>query len=320
MLRRRFVGLVTALVLALPTMAAPAFGDEHEPECVKVDEVTGECIIVVTPPEEPREPGEPGEPGGGQTGGGSPQQCVNRTYEPTGVIACTQTSPRFGVASWWSNEMQCYVGLAPDEEQNNPIYWQGQPMDGPGAIYFCEAPRILEAGINAYFFWSEAPPGGPAAPPDPEELARQAIRTMGLRAIDIGIVPEDLPGRVGIIGMPTWMWVENPGPNTVGPITRSASARGYTVTATARVTKVVWNMGDGKSVTCTGRGTPYADSYGRKSSPTCGHTYTRDGRYTVSATSYWTIEWSGIGQSGSISLNFMRSTTITMGESQVLVQ
>ncbi len=319
MLKRLVRLLITTALLVPLTFLGATAATADPPEC-EVDEVTGECIIIVTPPEEPGEPGEPGDPGGPGDGGSTPQKCVNNTYPPKGPVPCTQTSPRFGGSSWWSNEMQCYVGLAPEREQNNPIYWGDRPMDGPGAIYFCEAPRILEAGMNAYFFWAETPPGGPAAPPDPEELARQAIRSMNLRAIEIGIVPEDLPGRVGIIGMPTWMWVENPGPTTLGPITRSASAAGYTVTATAKATKTVWNMGDGKTVTCTGPGTPYADSYGRKSSPTCGHTYIRDGRYTVTATTYWTVEWAGIGQTGTITFDFTDSSTITMGESQVLVQ
>ena len=103
-----------------------------------------------------------------------------------------------------------------------------------------------------------------------------------------------------------------------GPITRSASAGGVTVTATAKVNTVVWDMGAGKSATCTGPGTPYADSYGKQSSPTCGHA--RQGGYTVTATSYWTVDWVGRGQSGTIPLQFSRSTTITMSEVQVIVR
>ena len=58
--------------------------------------------------------------------------------------------------------------------------------------------------------------------------------------------------------------------------------------------------------------------WGKNSSPTCGYTYTRQGVYTVAATSYWEVAWTGIGQSGTIALNFSRSATITMGEVQVL--
>lgn len=142
---------------------------------------------------------------------------------------------------------------------------------------------------------------------------------MQLRAIDVGIVPEARPGSVGLVGMPNWMWVENPAQNTWGPITRTASAAGYTVTATAKVAQVVWDMGDGQVVTC-GEGTPYEDSFGKKSSPTCGHTYIRQGEYTVTATSQWVITWSGIGQTGTIPMNLTRTADLTIGEAQVLRQ
>jgi hypothetical protein len=108
------------------------------------------------------------------------------------------------------------------------------------------------------------------------------------------------PGSVGIVGLPTWMWVADPGQHTWGPITRTASSAGYGVTATAKVQRVVWAMGDGNTVTCTKRGTPYADSFGKRASPDCGYTYTRQGTYTVRATSYWRVIWAGIGQSGTI--------------------
>jgi hypothetical protein len=171
-----------------------------------------------------------------------------------------------------------------------------------------------------YSLWSAAPPAGPAAAPDPRVLAQQAIALMRLRAINIGIVPEPLAGSVGIIGMPTWMWAQNPSLSTWGPVTNSASAGAFTVTATATVDRVVWAMGDGSTVTCTGAGTAYQDSFGKKSSPTCGHTYTRQGTYTVRATSFWTVQWAGVGQSGTIPLNFTATTNITMGEAQVLTQ
>ena len=163
-------------------------------------------------------------------------------------------------------------------------------------------------------------PAGPAAPPDPRVLALRAIATMRRRAIGIGIVPEPRVGSVGIVGLPTWMWVANPGRHTWGPITRTPSSAGYSVTATAKVQRVVWAMGDGHTVSCTQRGTPYEDSFGKRSSPDCGHTYTRQGRYTVRATSYWLVTWAGIGQSGTIPLDFTRTAVITMGEAQVLIR
>ena len=96
------------------------------------------------------------------------------------------------------------------------------------------------------------------------------------------------------------------------------SAGGFAVTATGRVDRLVWSMGDGSTVVCRTPGTPYADGFGKRSSPDCGHRYVRQGVYTVRATSYWVVAWSGIGQSGEIPLQFTRSAVVTMGEAQVL--
>ncbi|MGI5190007.1 hypothetical protein ACQEVI_17840 [Promicromonospora sp. CA-289599] len=144
---------------------------------------------------------------------------------------------------------------------------------------------------------------------------------MSLSAIEIGIVPENEPGRVGLVGMPVWLWVEDPGESTTGPITRSASAGGYTMTATARLDRIVWDMGDGTTVTCVSPGTPYEDRFGVADSPDCGHRYQKQGDpYTVTATSFWTVQWEGVGQTGTIPLDFTRSTQIVVGEAQVITQ
>ena len=291
---------VFGLMVAIPASAAPVTCGPGE----SWDPGTKVCVISVT---------IPGAPGGGGGSGGGGVLPGSPAVVPTcsfGVeIPCT-----WGDA-WWNNDLMCYVSPA-DVAPDDPRWGDHYPE---GAIYLCYNP-YLGPGIAGFFFWSAAAPGGPAAPPDPRVLAQQAIETMNLQAVAIGIVPEDAPGRVGVIGMPTWMWAESPTENTVGPITRSASAGGFTVTATATMTKVVWNMGDGTTVTCTGTGTPYEDSYGKSPSPTCGHTYTRQGERTVTATSYWSVAWSGIGQSGTIPLTFSNSTSITMGEVQVLTQ
>lgn len=98
---------------------------------------------------------------------------------------------------------------------------------------------------------------------------------MQLRAIEIGIAPKSGPNRMGLIGMPTWMWVANPTANTWGPISRTATAGGMKAMVTAKVNRVVWNMGDGHSVTCAGQGHPYHQWIGKRDSPDCGYHYTR---------------------------------------------
>ncbi|WP_152185928.1 PKD domain-containing protein [Segeticoccus rhizosphaerae] len=203
--------------------------------------------------------------------------------------------------------------------------WSGHEK---GTIYTCYYALTDREGAGANVdglmqagtvdFWAAAPPEAPA-PPDPRKLADRAVESMRLQAIGIGIVPEPKPGSMGLVGMPNWMWVQNASPNTWGPVTRTASTGPFSVTATAKVRNVVWDLGDGQRVTC-GQGTPYRDMYGKKDSPTCGHTYTRQGDYTVRATSNWVIDWSGIGQSGTITMPLTRTATVHIGEAQVLVQ
>jgi hypothetical protein len=215
----------------------------------------------------------------------------------------------------------CYVQLAdPQPPKDDPI-WAGHEE---GVIVACtphvcvaqpDQDYIPDCPVNRY--WApEAPGGGP----DPGRLAERAVSQMRLQGIDIGIVPEEGPNRIGVVGMPTWMWVNEPAENTFGPITRSASAGGATVTATATVDRIVWDMGDGTTVTCVGAGTPYEDRYDISDSPDCGHNYTEQGEYEVTATSYWTVQWQGVGQSGTIPLDFTSTASIVMGEAQVITQ
>jgi hypothetical protein len=269
---------------------------------------TGKCVIAVTPhPPERTNPGTRRQSGSQPVASNAAQKCVS-SYSGK-EVACEDGD------SWWSNDRDCYVSLADPQPPKSDPRWEGHRT---GAIYECYSPALV--GSRMYTFWSASSPAGPAAPPDPRVLALRAIATMRLRAIGIGIVPEARAGSIGIVGLPTWMWVANPGQHTWGPITRTASSSGYSVTAAAKVQRVVWAMGDGTTVTCTERGTPYADSFGKRSSPDCGHIYTRQGTYTVRATSHWLVTWAGIGQRGTIPLDFTRTGVITMGEAQVLIR
>ncbi len=218
---------------------------------------------------------------------------------------------------YWVPGWMAYAKLTdPQPPKSDPV-WEGHE---DGAIYttgrWMGDPRINPGEIGER--WSPEPPWENL--PNPIEIALEAVAAMQLRAVYIGIVPDDAEGSVGLIGLPTWMWAEDPTENTVGPITRSASAGGYTVTATGELDRVVWDMGDGTTITCEGPGTPYEDGYLDSDSPDCGHRYQSPGEYTVTPTSHWVINWSGMGQSGVFLLEVLDSTTITIGEAQVIVQ
>lgn len=147
----------------------------------------------------------------------------------------------------------------------------------------------------------------------PEQIARSLLDEMDLTPIDIGITPKGA-GAMALVGLPVWLWVDDPSATTWGPKTISAGG----VSMTARATRVVWDLGDGTEVSC-GKGTEWTYGMGEKPSPTCGHTYSKQGRYTVRATSSWVARWSGYGQSGSFRFALTRSQRLEVGELQVIV-
>lgn len=259
-----------------------------------------QCKITVT---------TPGEPGAIELGGSGTSTDASEpaTCASSGITMPCQ-DPELG---WWSNVRNCYVQLSDPQPPPSAAIWSGRT---DGAIYDCAQPRSGTFGGVLYTFWSATAPAGP----DPVVLAQTAIATMELRPVTIGMVPEDRPGSVGLVGMPVWLWASDPDSRSWGPVTRTASAGGETVTATAKVSRVRWLMGDGGVVVCTGPGTAYEDRFGKADSPTCGYTYPRQGTYTVRAESQWSVSWSGMGRSGTIPVTLTQTARVTIGELQVL--
>jgi hypothetical protein len=117
-------------------------------------------------------------------------------------------------------------------------------------------------------------------------------------------------------------------PNTWGPLSASASGGGITVTVTAKASRIVWHMGDGGQVSCGNPGTPYEAKYGMAASPTCPYIYRvpssttthAHGRFTITATTYWTVNWSGGGQTGVLNPTSQSQTSVEIGEIPVVVQ
>ncbi|KRA30998.1 ATP synthase [Nocardioides sp. Root614] len=309
-------GVVAWLMVAGTVVLAGGSVAASEPKCDLVDPITGECAIEVVVPSDDPDPSddEPKSTGGGQACYWDPAK-QGVVKPPAGPVPCSTKD------GYWSNAYNCYIrALAPQPLAGDPG-WKGHEP-GDGAVYFCFQPQT---GL-LITIWAQDPPPGSRAGPSPREVAQVAVAKMKLKAVDIGIVPKPGPDSIGLVGMPVWMWVQAPNDHTFGPITASASAGGITITATAKVERIGWDMGDGTEVVCRSAGSPYKPSYGRRDSPDCGHTYSKtsarepDEAYTVTATSTWVVTWSGAGQTGTIRLDGLsRSTQIRVGEAQVLV-
>ncbi|WP_344514067.1 hypothetical protein [Dactylosporangium maewongense] len=170
--------------------------------------------------------------------------------------------------------------------------------------------------VTQVYSWNPNPPDGPT----PAQLAQQALAKLHLRGAQIGIAPQ--PGGSGAVGLPVWMWTAVT-PETWGPQSASASGGTITVTITAKASRIVWNMGDGSiPTTCTNPGTPYSAHYGNTDSPTCGYRYTEPSsttthphaKYQISATTYWTVTWTGGGQTGVLNPTSQAQSSIEIGE------
>lgn len=207
-----------------------------------------------------------------------------------------------------------YVKVDPEPPANFPG-WKGADPDKSDLYFY----SCTDGSDNPDGFVAVPEGQTPQQQVNPQELARRAVDSMTLLGPDIAS-----PRAAGkyTVGVPVWMWV-NRSATTYGPNTASAAAGGVRVTATAKVSKIVWKMGDGTSVTCNGPGTAYTASEGMAPSPTCGHVYSTTsagagGAFAVTATSTWTIDWRGGGAAGQLTEVRQSNVQAAVGEVQVV--
>lgn len=293
------VGLLLGLVVVSAEQAAAA-------TCKKTDWL-GNCIVQTV---------DPGTDGNGDPGKEGGSQQVGECKASWNGIPIPCSLPGLGT---YNAASRCYIKAA-DKTNLPPPPTQGY------VAYMCAAVVAATEGkpiIDGLLILIWLPPGLPTI--TPEQAARAVAASMSFHAINIGISQKmSGPAGVGYVGVPVWLWAKNPSGITVGPQHVQRTYQGIGVTIDAKMTKIAWNLGDGRTVAC-GQGTPYAASYGVAESPTCGHKYTQiskskpGGKYRITATSYWELNWAAGGQTGVIPLDFTQGTTLGVGEIQVVV-
>ena len=99
------------------------------------------------------------------------------------------------------------------------------------------------------------------------------------------------------VGFPVWLHVEHPdgiGQRVVdGPVMVELNA--YPVAG-------LFETGDGRRYRCVGTSVRGLDEDPKAKSPTCHHVYLDRGDYVISARVEWRVDWSALGQSGSLRL------------------
>ncbi|SEC16483.1 hypothetical protein SAMN05216489_00047 [Streptomyces sp. 3213] len=303
--RRALTGALLAALVASASGEATAYADGGKVVCNE----RGLCRVVADDTVS-----TPGQAGGDQQASDS-SAAKPKCYDS--LVGNQKVACYLKGYGYWANGRNCYFQQADPQPAAGDPRWEGHDP-AAGAVYDAYCPD----NPNMTSQWFAQPPAGGTAV-DPAVLALEAVKKMTLRGPDIAN-----PRAAGTytVGVPTWMWV-NQSATTYGPQSASATAGAVTVTATAKVSKIVWRMGDGATVTCTGPGTVYAASAGMGESPTCGHLYTTtsanadSGKYQVTATSTWTIDWqvtAGGGETGQLTEIQQTQTQVAIGELQVV--
>lgn len=143
----------------------------------------------------------------------------------------------------------------------------------PGQPYTLVVQDLAGNIVNMEARCLAASPSGPVLPvlppvPSLDEIWRAALRQIPPPKIGIN------PRPTGLTGLETWLWYEGPAELQV-----ATSIGPWTVTGTARIQEVVFEMGDGRTARAT--------SAGSEANPAARYVYETKGQYRVVATARW---------------------------------
>jgi hypothetical protein len=210
-----------------------------------------------------------------------------------------------------------YVVAGPSALQ---VLGPGGPMPGEWVDPVCAGPGTIDP---MPVIWVTTGPNQAAAPhTNPVVLAQQALSQLPLPAPTIDMAPP--PNRDQLVNVSTWLWING---SAWQALSATATAGPVSARATATPAEVVWLMGDGHSVTCTGPGTPY-DSSNPNATTNCSYTWTQSsagqpgGVYHVTATVYYQATWAAAGAPGGGSLGLVpgpsSQVAVRVAESQAI--
>lgn len=114
----------------------------------------------------------------------------------------------------------------------------------------------------------------PALPPIPStgDIWRVALREIDAPRLGVN------PSPIGLTGLETWLWYDGPGELQV-----ATSIGPWTITGTAHLAEVSFDLGNGDTVT--------ADHAGSEADPAGRYVYETKGTYEVVVTARWTADF-----------------------------
>jgi hypothetical protein len=194
-----------------------------------------------------------------------------------------------------SSPIQCtYAQVAPADAG---VLGIGGPMPGDWVIETCTGPGYVNP-MKAVWVPAVLMTNLGQQQSDPSSLAHQAASQLQLPAAIVGMSPAASSLTVNV---PTWLWVDR---SAWQGMSATASAGPVSATAAATPSEVVWDMGDGEQITCTGPGAQWTPSAQADDPSGCSYTYSRSstsqphGTYTITTTVYWHVVWTSQGAPG----------------------
>jgi hypothetical protein len=253
---------------------------------------------------------------GAQASGGQLTVQAGSTYwtPPSGSSVLTGDSSSEGKASG-SGDQSSTCTYAVGSASVTALLGVGGPEPGEWVFPTCPNSAYIDP-MEPVWVTGAQPAAAVGIQVNPAAMAQQAVKQLGLGAPVIDMAPP--AGSPQLVGVPTWLWIN---PAAWKALTASATAGTVTATAAAAPSKVVWEMGNGQSVTCDGPGTPYSSSE-PSATTDCSYTWTGPGSYQVTATVYWSVTWTAAGAPGGGNLGLVpgepSTVPVAVTESQAI--
>jgi len=294
-----------ALVLAMTMVGGTADGARADGGGVVCDP-SGVCRVVTGH-------GAHGGSGGGHAGGhGTKQVC---TLVGGKVTPCYE--PDLG---WFNPQDSCYYkGVTPWPSPAEVALYAG-----PGAAYRPPANGGSYYAVTCFvstgfgYRWLAKPPPGYGGV-NVFALVQRALRLLRMAKPQLGMSPP--PARPSIVGVYDWLWIER-SPLSWGRQSVTAAVPGASVTATAVASRVVWDMGNGDTVTCSTPGTPWVRGDPGNAASGCSYLYGHRGSFRVTATTTFRVAWAGTGLAaaakGETQIHLSSSAPVTVDELQAV--
>lgn len=214
---------------------------------------------------------------------------------------------------------------------DDPCYWRVVIEDDfQFAIYDVDSLETMHSATGRWLErWCEGigavatgeyfavPEGGLA---DPYQLALDALASVQIAAPAIRTSPSE-NGRL-YVQVPTWLWLDSSWWQTYEA---TANTGRVWSTVRARPVATTWELGDGRTVSCRGPGTPWRRGLSEEASA-CTHTYRNSsasqpgGTYRLEATVTFEVSWTSNVTDGGTLPAISRTSTldVVVGEIQAI--